>query len=254
MKGVILSIAPDAAIVDLVHTVPPQNIAAGAYLLGAVYRYFAKHTVHVVVVDPGVGTERAPIAVKSPLGTFVCPDNGLLSYVLADAGVRLEADPFSHGRVPLPENWTAIHLTNERYWLENVSTTFHGRDVFAPSAGFLAAGVDPFAMGKAVPGIEAFAVPVPLRRGREVIGQVLHIDHFGNLLTNIRETDLPPTPLTVTIEEHEIDGLSPHYQSGAGLIALMGSSGTLEIAVTNGNAARFLGAAVGADVRVTGSS
>lgn len=252
MKGVILSIAPDAAIVDLVHTVQPQNIPAGAYVLGTAYPYFAEHTVHVIVVDPGVGTERAPIAVITDRGSFVCPDNGLLSYVLADAGVRLQADPFSHGRVPLPDGWIAIHLTNEQYWLHPTSSTFHGRDVFAPSAAFLAADVDPFSMGKAMPDIEAFAVPLPLRRGREIIGQVMHVDHFGNLLTNIREADLPPAPLTIAIEDHEIDGISPHYQAGVGLIAVIGSSGTLEIAVANGNAARFIGAAIGADVHVTG--
>jgi S-adenosylmethionine hydrolase len=233
--------------------VPPQDIHAAACLFGTAYRYFPSHTIHVVVVDPGVGTERYPIAVVSDRGTFVCPDNGLLSYVLADAGLTLQADPFVHGRAPLPAGWAAFHLTNERFWVQPLSNTFHGRDVFAPSAAFLAAGTLPSDMGAPIADVEVFAVPVPLRRDNETVGQVLHIDRFGNLVTNLRPADLPRPPLRIEVRGHRIDGLSEHYQAAAGLLALVGSGGTLELAVANGNAASFVGAAIGTDVRVIGA-
>ena len=247
MKGVILGICRDAEIVDVTHDVPRQNVREGAYLFSTSYRHFPAGTAHVVVVDPGVGTERRPIAVRSPDATFVCPDNGLLSYVLAEAG-------------GLPSGWQAHHLTNRDLWLPNVSATFHGRDIFAPVAAHLAAGTPIESVGPAIDDLVTFEARQPRVENGQVLGEVVHVDRYGNLITNITlqdlssragsARDLAPTAIIVEIADREIVGLSQTYQSGDGLVALMGSSGTLEIAVRNGNAAAELSAGVGASVWV----
>lgn len=251
MKGVIVSIAPDAEIVDLTHAIGAQNVPAGAYLFSTAYRYFPVGTIHVIVVDPGVGTERSGLVVTSPHGTFVCPDNGTLSYALAHAGAMLAMPPFAAGRLKLPRDWTGYVLANDKYRLRDISNTFHGRDVFAPAAAYLAIGVEPSSFGPLIETVEAFAVPFATKEGNTTVGQVIHMDHFGNLVTNIHEPDLPPSPHRIDVAGHVIDGLTPHFQASSSLVALMGSNGTLEIAVPNGDAAATLRATVGAEVRVT---
>ncbi|MCH8847525.1 MAG: SAM-dependent chlorinase/fluorinase [Chloroflexi bacterium] len=252
MKGVILGISPDAAIVDITHEVPPQDVRAGAYALDAAWDAFPPGTVHVAVVDPGVGTDRLPIAACGPGATFVGPDNGTLSYVLARAGARPESAPFVPASVALPDGWTAYHLTERAYWREPLSSTFHGRDIFAPVAAHLSAGVAPSALGPRLTHVTAFAVPVAVEADGRIEGCVQHVDRYGNLVTNIPEALLSAAGggLTVGIGGREIAGLSGSFQGEAALVAVIGSGGWLEIAVPNGSAARELGAGIGDGVVV----
>ncbi len=258
MKGVILGINPDAAIVDLTHEVPPQDVRAGAYALDAAWDAFPPGTVHVAVVDPGVGTDRLPIVARGPSGTFVGPDNGTLSYVLArcdvarGGGPRPEGAPFVPASVGLPDGWTAFHLTERGYWREPVRSTFHGRDIFAPVAAHLSAGLAPSALGPRLTHVTAFAVPVAVESDGRIAGCVQHVDRYGNLVTNIPEALLPTADagLTVGIGGREVAGVSPSFQGEGPLVAVIGSGGWLEIAVPNGSAAHELAASVGDAVAV----
>jgi S-adenosylmethionine hydrolase len=254
MKGVILSIAPDAQIVDLTHDIPPQDVQAGAFAVASAYPYFPAGTIHVIVVDPGVGTQRLPIAVATGSTTFVCPDNGLLSRALDQTGARVGGVPFAMARTALPDTWHAVHLTNADYWHQPLSTTFHGRDIFAPVAAHLASGSPIESMGVRITNLVAFAVPQPTSVSGTSIGQVLHVDRFGNLTTNLRSSDLPQGQLEIHVGGKAIAGLSETYQDGGDLIALIGSGGTLEIAVRNGDASRALDSTVGAEVHVISRS
>jgi len=232
MKGVILGINPDAVIVDLCHEVEPQDIREAAFLLRVSVPYFPKGAIHVVVVDPGVGTKRRLVLVVSPLGRFLAPDNGVLSYVLVEGGFE------------------AYELNNSRYWLSPVSSTFHGRDILAPVAAHLSQGVSARKLGRKVDGLVSFPIPVPEKTPGSVRGEVLHIDRFGNLITNIREGDLPAGRLWIEVAGRSIRKLSLNFEGGRGLLALVGSSGCLEIAVKNGSAARLLKVKVSEPVTV----
>ena len=248
MKGVILGINPDAVIVDLTHEVPPQDVRGGAYALGAAWGAFPPTAVHVAVIDPGVGTDRLPIVACGPDGTFVGPDNGTLSHVLARAGAwPAEQAPFVPTSVALPAGWTAFHLTERGYWREPLSDTFHGRDIFAPVAAHLSTGVAPNAMGPALSSVTAFAVPRPVEADGRVEGCVQHVDRYGNLITNIGRALLSGVAagLTVEVGGREVAGLSTSFQGSGPLVAVIGSGGWLEIAVPNGNAARELGVGIG---------
>lgn len=237
MHGVILRINPYAVIVDVCHDIPPQDVHAAAFVLSTVYPYFPADTIYVVVVDPGVGSERRALAVRTPRGTFVAPDNGVLSYVLA--------------REPVDE---MVHLTNARYWLSPLSDTFHGRDLFAPVAAYLSLGVPLGELGPAMR--DPVRLPVPeavVQPDGTICGQVLHVDRFGNLITNIPQGLLPADQFwRVRIMGHEVIGLSKAYALAADgeLVALIDSSGYLEIAVRNGNAAATLQANRGTGVIV----
>jgi hypothetical protein len=232
MKGVILGINPQAVLVDISHQVEPQDILGGAFVLAAACPYFPPDTIHVAVVDPGVGTGRRSLVVQTPNAFFLAPDNGLLSLVLEGAGYR------------------AYELTEPRYWREEVSATFHGRDIFAPAAAHLSVGVDPQDMGRPLADMVTLPLPPVEVSGGEVRGQVIYIDRFGNLITNIRGTDLPEGHAVVHIAGRNIKGLSPHYQVGKELVAIMGSSGYLEIAAPSASAARLLSAQRGLPVTV----
>jgi S-adenosylmethionine hydrolase len=232
MKGVILGINPGTTIVDLCHEIEPQNIRQAAFLLHISCPYFPKDAIHIVVVDPGVGTKRRLVLVISPLGRFLAPDNGVLSYILGEGAFE------------------AFELSNRRYWLPSVSSTFHGRDILAPVAAHLSLGTSPQKLGKKATGLVSFPIPRPEKAPGSLRGEVLHIDTFGNLITNIREDDLPKGRLTVEIAGHTIEKLGRTYAVGRGLLALVGSSGYLEIAARNKNAARLLKARVGKPVRV----
>lgn len=260
MHGVIRGICSGVVVADLSHQVAPQDVRGAAYLLYAAYPYFPADTVHCVVVDPGVGTSRRAIAVETPRGRFVAPDNGVLSYVLAREAVT-----------------AAVSLTNPRYHLSRVSHTFHGRDVFAPVAAHLACGISLPDLGESLARLVTFTVPgVSVRPGGALGGQVIHVDHFGNLVTSIgqllwRGDDLllqpafsvvgdqgseqeslpfPASQAQVHIGDQRIEGIRPTYgDAPAGeLLALVGSVGHLEIAVAGGNAAQALGIGVGAGV------
>jgi hypothetical protein len=225
LEGVILSICPSAKITHLSHLIPPQDIYAAAFVLYQSFRYYPNYTVHCVVVDPGVGSSRRAVAVRSKLGIFVGPDNGVLSLVLAKAEVQ-----------------EAVSLTNPIYQLKSVSSTFHGRDIFSPAAAHLAAGAPLEVLGEPVTDLTRFDFRTGLKAGQS---RVIHIDHFGNLVLDATAQDIPnPAKLTVTTVGRTITSLSRTFTDvaeGEPLIYIGSTHDHLEIAVRNGNAAQTLG-------------
>ena len=238
MKGVILSICPSARLVDLTHDVEPQNILGGALALEAGWPYFPEGTVHLAVVDPGVGSARRALAVRARGHYLVGPDNGLLTPALMDAG------------------WRAVALTAPEYRLAEVSRTFHGRDVFAPAAAYLAAGVPLERLGPAV--TDPVRRPIPRSRLEDgaLIGEVLAVDRFGNLLTSIEAAQLVGLPggrpVAVEVAGRAVVGPVEVYADGADVrpTAIVGSTGRVEIFVRGGRADQVLGVGRGAPVRV----
>ncbi len=226
VKGVLATRAPEAALVDVAHDVTPGDVRGAAWILGRIWSRFPVGTVHLAVVDPGVGGARTPIAVRVAERWFVGPDNGLLSFVSRAFSVEeaRRIDLAIGGSPP--------------------SNTFHGRDVFAPAAAHLSAGADPRRIGPEVEGsqIVELTLPRPVRQGDSLHGHVLHVDHFGNLITNLQNDDLPPSP-RVMISGVTVPTLSRSYGAvGRGeLLASLGSGGTLEIAVRDGSASERLG-------------
>jgi S-adenosylmethionine hydrolase len=241
MKGIVLGLNPDATIIDLSHDIPAQDIADAAYVLRRTYAYFPPGTIHVVVVDPGVGTSRRAIAVQSDSALFVAPDNGVLTYVLQDlerAGQQLRI----------------IHLTNADYWLTEVSNVFHGRDIFAPVAAHLSLGLPIDKLGPPI--TDPFTLPPPRFRCEpdHIAGQIMHVDRFGNLLTNIPGSALANLgrPIATRIGTVEIVDLRKTFGNGppGEPIAYVDSSGHLAIAVVNGSAQAKLQCSVGQPVDV----
>lgn len=242
MKGVILALNPEATIVDVSHAVRPQRLLQGVYLTQAAWPAFPPEAIHVVVVDPGVGSERRALVLETPRGLFVGPDNGVLSSALPE-----EARPASGpALVEVPAGCRAFSITNRRYLREPVSATFHGRDVFAPAAAHLSLGVPPEELGEPVDSLLAFP---PLRARRCPDGalqaRVLHIDRFGNVITDVRADDLPDGAFTVELAGRLVPGPVRTYADASGLAALVGSSGYLEIALPNGSAADALHVDIG---------
>ena len=247
MKAVILGINPEAKIVDVCHTISPQNVHQAALAIDSVIEYFPPKAVHVVVVDPGVGTRRKAIILRTPKADFVAPDNGVLSYMLGRCA-DLDQDSTEPFEIDVPSQLEAVHLTKPEFWLPQVSSTFHGRDIFAPVAARLSLGIDPLRMGERISKLTALPVPKPQKGPNgEMAGEVIDVDSFGNLITNLKTEDLPEIIDAITIEVagQKIHGLVSTYGEGQGLIALVGSSGRLEIAVRNGNAAAVLKAQAG---------
>jgi S-adenosylmethionine hydrolase len=251
MKGVIAGIAPQARVIDLCHAVPPQDIARGAYILAASCRYFPPGTIHVAVVDPGVGSERRALAVEAGGWRWVAPDNGLLGWVfeaLAELGLAVGAPEGPAWR--LGGAARAVVLEAREYQLPERSHTFHGRDVFAPVAAHLAAGVPLERLGPPTATLLRLPRRLPERTPAGWRGEVLHVDRFGNLVTNLRAAHCFGGACRVRVAGREIVGLSPSYAAMAELGAIIGSDGYLEIAVPNGSAAARLGAGPGAPVDV----
>jgi S-adenosylmethionine hydrolase len=239
MKGVILSICPEAVLVDISHEIRPQSVQQAAYVLSTATPYFPEGTVHLVVVDPGVGTERRPVVVQTGRSLYVIPDNGVLGLVLSQEPAR-----------------RAIHLTEPRYRLARVSATFHGRDIFAPAAAYLARGTNPSQMGEPISPADLVSLtnlgPQPGPDGQWE-GAILHVDHFGNLITNL-QLGKAKASISIVVKGHRIEALSNTFgdvEAGE-LVAYAGSSGHLEIAVRGGNAARALDLDVGDAVWVEG--
>ncbi len=249
MKGAILAINPAARLVDVSHAIRPQAIEQAVFVLAAAWPYFPPGAIHVVVVDPAVGSRRRALALRSAAATFVGPDNGVLSTALSD-DVRAAADD-SPGLVGLPTGCRAVSLTNERYFRSPVSSTFHGRDVFGPVAAHLSLGVpledlgDPVEQIMALPPFRARRQPDGSLRGR-----VLHIDAFGNLITDVRVEDLPSRGAIIEVAGRTVEGVSATYEPGAELRAVTGSSGYLEIAAPGGSAAASLKAGLGLTIVV----
>ena len=253
MKGVILGINPEAKLVDICHTIKPQNITQAAFVLSTAYQFFPQKTIHVVVVDPGVGTERRAIILRTPSADFVAPDNGVLSYVIQQSSTNPVEENANQQLRKLEPELEVVALTEPRFWRSPVSPTFHGRDIFAPVAALLSLGFPPIDFGEAITSVTMLPLPRPYKAlDGSPVGHILHIDSFGNLTTNIKSDDLPQTTgaMTTMVGNHSISGLSHTYAEGRGLLALIGSSGYLEVSLKGGNAGAFLNAKVGDEVRI----
>jgi len=222
MKGVILSINPNAVIVDITHEIPAQVVAAGAFNLLAVYDTFPAGTIHVAVVDPGVGSARRPIVVSAGEYFFVGPDNGLFTYIY-------------------DRDFQAFHITASHFFRQPTSNTFHGRDIFAPIAAALSNGVDPASLGP--------RISDPIRLTIADAPTVIHIDHFGNLITNIRQL---PDGARLFVNGKCVTDVRSFFgeESGDKPFAIWGSAGFLEIAVNGGSAAELLGAKNGDPIEI----
>jgi S-adenosyl-L-methionine hydrolase (adenosine-forming) len=241
LHGVVLGIHPDTAVVDISHAVASYDVLEGAWTIAQAYRFFPPRTVHVIVVDPGVGSERRPIIAETDNYIFVAPDNGVLSLIEARES-----------------KFTVRHVTADRYFLQPVSQTFHGRDIFAPVAGWLSKGVAPSEFGPEIADYARLALPAVERVGDGLRGVVLKVDKFGNLITNIAELDAPALfgsavpPVSILIAGETIAHVCRSYAEGGEeeLFAIVGSSGYLEIAAKQASAAEKLAAGVGTPVGV----
>jgi S-adenosyl-L-methionine hydrolase (adenosine-forming) len=243
MKGVMLEIAPEAQIIDINHAVQPFDILDGALTISQAYSYFPSGTVHMVIVDPGVGTARRPIILTGDRHLFVAPDNGVLSLVYARE-----------------ERLSVRHVTAEHYFLQPRSNTFHARDVFSPIAAFLAKGIDPSRFGEEITDYVRFAAPRPKPVDEHTLrGVVLKVDRFGNLITNITPQDAPqlfeatPPAFKIAIgTKAQATRMCTSYADGAPgeVFGILGSMGFLEVAANRGSAFQLLGAGKGSEVNL----
>jgi S-adenosylmethionine hydrolase len=241
LKGVILKINPEATIVDITHNVAPFDLLDAALAIGSAYSYFPPRTIHVVVVDPGVGTERRPLLVTAENQYFVAPDNGVLSMIYERE-----------------DNVVARNVTASHYFLQPISKTFHGRDIFAPIAAWLSKGWQTASMGEEITDHKKFALPKPKATDGVVKGIVMRVDTFGNLVTNFRVEDLPESALTngevkFQVGTQAVSRMVPTFASGGAgePVAYVGSAGYVEIAVNKGNASRTLSIGRGTAVVLT---
>lgn len=242
MKGVILKIVPHAEIVDICHSVQAFDILDGALALAQAYSYFPPRTVHLVVVDPGVGSARRPIIASSEDQNFVAPDNGVLSLMYARE-----------------ERLSVRHITSHHYFLQPISNTFHGRDIFAPVAAYLAKGVDHEKFGEEITDFVRFNAPRPKPTDANTIrGVVLRVDRFGNLITNFAPQDAPalfqqtPPAFKIVVGKREISVMRSNYAEGAPgeVFGILGSMGYLEIVANRSSAAQLVGSGKGTEVQL----
>lgn len=239
MKGVILSINPRAAIIDISHQIPPQDIMAGAFVLSQAAPFFPKGTIHMAIVDPGVGGKRRPILIRTDRYFFVGPDNGIFDIALQRENIKQK-----------------IHLTSRKYFLGYISSTFHGRDIFSPVAAYLSLGIDPALFGKNIKRAAKLDFKKPVARDGKITGRIIHIDRFGNLITNIDERLLKmvfknrPFKAKVSGAIIKKNLLSYAYAKENEAVSLIGSSGLLEISVKEKSASRALGIGRGGLVEV----
>ncbi|MCX5769775.1 MAG: SAM-dependent chlorinase/fluorinase [Candidatus Hydrogenedentes bacterium] len=227
VKGVILTIAPQAQVIDLSHEIAPQSVVEGALFLAGALRYFPRGAVHMAVVDPGVGTNRNPIAVSAGGQTIVCPDNGLPTLFLREF-------PLQEARI----------ISNPALIRQSLSATFHARDIFAPAAAHIAMGTPMAELGDEIDTIVALDIPKPQKSDKLVTGEILHEDRFGNLITNIHSSLLGrQTPSLIRVKNHRFTGVHRTYAEAppCSPLVLFGSSGYLEIAVNGANASAALG-------------
>ena len=238
MKGVILGIAPQATVIDITHQISPQNVREAAYVLHTALPYFPPGAVHVAVVDPGVGSARRPMAALVGDSFLVGPDNGVFTYAWHGVGQPV----------------ACVHLDNRAYWLPQVSRTFHGRDIFSPVAAHLANGVPLEALGSPFDDPVRFDVQSPQREpDGSLRGQVIHVDRFGNLVSNIPGDWLAGQTWVVRMAGQQIIGPSLAYADAAPghLLTLVSSDATLEVAVRDGSAAERLNVQAGEPIEVT---
>lgn len=254
IKGVILKINPQVRIVDISHYIQPQNILQAAYIIYSTYKYFERNTIHIVVVDPGVGSCRKAIIYKNNYAYFLAPDNGVLSYVIQPEAIQCkikEKLDAGHYSIFLKKGDKAFEIKNPAYWLQIQSNTFHGRDIFAPVAAHLSRGVTLNKFGPELDSLNVLNNIHPEVHGDgTVIGQIIHIDNFGNLITNIKSTHIKNKKkgIKITIKGITINGLSQYYAEREGILALIGSSNHVEIAFHNGNAQKYLNAALNDEI------
>ena len=239
MKGTILSINPKCTLIDITHHVSPHDINEGAFILANAYSFFPKGTIHVSVIDPGVGSPRRPILIVTPNYLFVGPDNGLFTFVLKREKMK-----------------KVVALTNQKYFFPHMSTTFHGRDLFAPVAAYLSLGVKPNEFGPELNSWVELDFEKPRVRRGKLTGEILHIDAFGNLISNINEEQLfhfvKNHSFVIRTGKRDIQGLKKGYweaQEGE-LLALIGSGDFLEISVREGDAQKVLKSRQGDKVRI----
>ena len=242
MKGTILSINPSVQIVDITHDISPQNIIETAFAIGMSYGSFPHKTIHTVVVDPGVGSERRPLLVATENHYFIGPDNGVFSRIY-----------------DLSESLEVFHLTAEHYFLPRRSSTFHGRDIFAPVAAWFSKGIDASKFGRPISDYVTIPLPVPKTADKNIIeGEVIHVDRFGNVMTNIDKKTIEDLSnncadknLKVVIKNTEAP-LKTYYSEGEDkrLYSLINSFGYLELFVNRGSASADFGVAVGDKVRI----
>ncbi len=250
MKGAILSVNPDATIVDISHEVQPQHVEEACFMLSAAWPYFPAETVHIAVVDPGVGGERSPLILSTPEGFFVGPDNGVLSSALPDA-LRSHGHRGMTREVRLPQWYVAVVISNPEFIRRPTSSTFHGRDIFGPVAAHLTLGVPVDSFGDRVSSVQALPlVRATKKADGSLAGRVIHVDRFGNLITDVRAVDIVGSDVTVEIEGITLHGLAHTYGDGDNPVALIGSGGYLEIALPLGSASRLLEADVETPVTV----
>jgi S-adenosylmethionine hydrolase len=242
LKGVILKINPDVTVVDITHNVAPFDLLDGALAIGSAYSYFPPKTIHVVVVDPGVGTERRPLLVSAQNQYFIAPDNGVLSVIYERE----------------QESLVVRHANVEHYYLHPVSKTFHGRDIFASVASWLSKSWQTPSMGDEITDYKKFSIPRPKESDGAMKGVILRTDAFGNLITNFRSEDLPESAfnggaINLQVGTHQVARLVDTYAIGSNgeAIAYVGSSGYIEIGVNKGNAARTLNLGRGTPVILT---
>lgn len=240
MKGVIWCIAPTAQITDISHLVQPQNILEASAILSISAPFFPPDTVHVVVIDPGVGTARRPIAAKVGSQYYVCPDNGVLTFIINEALSK---------KIPIE----SILLDNRKFWLPAVSDVFHGRDIFAPIAAHIANGIKMHVLGSSISDLTIQQIPTPVSTEDGYSGEIIYIDNFGNIVTNISKQLLnQSTDVIIKLCSIELKGMVKTFgdRPPGEIIALYGGSETLIVSVVNGNAAKKLNAKIGEKVQV----
>jgi len=243
MKAVILSICPDAYIIDISHEIEKFNIRMGAFVLAQAAHYFPEGTIHVAVVDPGVGTARRPIIVETERSLYVGPDNGLLILAAQNEGIKC-----------------IYEISNRKYMLKRVSKTFHGRDIFSPAAAYLAMGVEPSKFGPVIRDPVKPSFSSPETREEEIIGEVIHIDGFGNIITNISEKNLKAAGISegrnlcVQLgDKRMILKMCSSYDEVCknAPLSIIGGTGFLEISVNQGNASKILNVKIGTPITLT---
>ena len=239
VKGVLLTSNPLTPIVDITHEIPPQDIEAGAFTLLACYRDFPKGTIHVAVVDPGVGSARRAIVVKAGGHYFIGPDNGVFSYVLDNE----------------PDH-KVFQITKSKYFREEASSTFHGRDVFAPVAAALADGVKPSKFGPRIEDAVRLAPLAPVKEDGNLTGRIINIDHFGNCVTNLTHSDIADfAQVRLRVNGRDVEAFRQFYADEDGsenqIFSIWGSAGFLELSVNGGSAAELLQAKRGDQIIVS---
>ena len=236
MKGVILNICPDARIEDITHDIEPQNIHQANFVIRSSYHYFPKNTIHICVVDPGVGSARKPILIQTENYLFVGPDNGIFTGIIEKEKIT-----------------NVIELTEKKYWLKTISQTFHGRDIFSPVAAHLAKGENVLNLGKKIntEGLTRLNISRPIKKKDGYTGTVQFIDHFGNIITNVPNDEVQGN-ITGKVKNNDFKGLVLNFSeaNSNNLHAIKGSSGYIEIFINQGNAGKFTGAKIGDTVNI----